>query len=87
MQSRPFHTMTNFWEPYIICSLIFKKLYRISSCGISSFIIWYTWINPPSGIPTLTLTPPPTLSLPLPLALALTKIQYWDRAGGGRNIV
>ena len=46
--------------------------------------------------PTLTLTHTPTLSLlltlhltlplPLPLPLALIKTEYWDRAGGGRNI-
>ena len=28
-----------------------------------------------------------TLHLTLPLALTLTRIEYWDRAGGGRNIV
>ena len=28
-----------------------------------------------------------TLHLPLPLALTPTKIEYWGRAGGGRNIV
>ena len=27
------------------------------------------------------------LTLPLPLNLTLTKIEYWDRVGGGRNIV
>ena len=37
MQSRPFHTMTNFWEPYIICSLSFRKSYRISCRGICRF--------------------------------------------------
>ena len=43
--------------------------------------------------PTLTLTPTSTLSLvltlylALPLPLALTTIEYWDRAGGGRNII
>ena len=45
--------------------------------------------------PTLTLTPTPTQTLPLPLplrlapslALAQSKIWYWDRAGGERNIV
>ena len=41
--------------------------------------------------PTLTLTPTPTLSLVLtlrlPLPLPLTRIEYWDRAGGGKNIV
>ena len=44
---------------------------------------------------TLTLTPTPTLilvlTLHLPLSLALpltqTRIEYWDRAGGERNIV
>ena len=32
---------------------------------------------------------PPTLSilLTLHLTLTLTRIEYWDRAGGGRNIV
>ena len=28
----------------------------------------------------------PTLSLVLTLPLALSRIEYWDRAGGGRNI-
>ena len=37
--------------------------------------------------PALTLSLVLTLSLPLPLALALTRIEYWDRGGGGRNIV
>ena len=41
--------------------------------------------------PTLTLTPTPTLNLlltlHLTLPLTLTRIEYWDRAGGGRNIV
>ena len=37
--------------------------------------------------PTLTLPPTPTLRLVLSLTLALTKIEYWDRACGGRNIV
>ena len=37
--------------------------------------------------PILTLTPTPTLSLVLTLPLALTRIEYWDRAGGGRTIM
>ena len=39
--------------------------------------------------PTLTLTPTRALRLvlTLPLPLLLTRIEYWDRAGGGRNIV
>ena len=44
---------------------------------------------PPSLNPTLTLAPTPTLSLvlTLPLPLALTKVDYWDQAGGGSNII
>ena len=45
----------------------------------------------PSLNPTPTLTPTPTLSLvptlPLPPTLTLTRIEYWDRAGGTRNII
>ena len=43
--------------------------------------------------PTLTLTATPTLTLlrtvhlNLSLTLTLARIEYWDRAGGGRNIV
>ena len=39
--------------------------------------------------PTLTLTSTPTLSLVLhlPLPIGPTRIEYWDRVGGGRNIV
>ena len=55
MQSRPFHTMTNFWEPYIICSLIFKKSYRISCRGICRFKICQTRNIPPSGSSPTTL--------------------------------
>ena len=40
--------------------------------------------------PTLTLTPTPTLSLLLTLhvtlPLTLIKTEYWDRAGGGKNV-
>ena len=37
--------------------------------------------------PTQTLTPTPTLSLVLTLPLPLTRIEYWDRAGGERKMV
>ena len=39
----------------------------------------------PNAHPSLVLTL--HLPLPLTLALTLTKTEYWDRAGGGRNIV
>ena len=45
-------------------------------------------LNPtPSLLVTLHLTLPLTQTLTSTLALTLTRIEYWDRAGGGRNIV
>ena len=45
--------------------------------------------NPdPNTHPNPQPSPNPTpIPLALPLALTLTTIEYWDRAGGGRNIV
>ena len=41
----------------------------------------------PNPDPNAHPNPQPSPNLPLPPPVALTKIEYWDRAGGGRNIV
>ena len=41
----------------------------------------------PFCTPTLSLNPTLILTPTLALSLVLTMIEYWDQAGGGRNMV
>ena len=55
---RPLFLMSNYWEPYIICSLIFKKWHRLCRARICRFIF-----SPARNIPP----PPPGISMHVPL--------------------
>ena len=46
---RPLFLMSNYWEPYIICSLIFQKWHRFCCARISRFIFSRMESPPPPG--------------------------------------
>ena len=45
---RPLFFMSNYWEPHIICSLIFKKWHRFCRARIYRFIFSPARNTPPS---------------------------------------
>ena len=49
---RPLFLMSNCWDPYIICSLFFKKWHRFCHARICRFISSPAWNAPPPPRPT-----------------------------------
>ena len=62
---RPLFLMSNYWEPHIICSLIFKKWHRFCRARICGFIFSPARNPPPPPVSSL-LAPP--CRVPTPLA-------------------
>ena len=66
---RPLFLMSNYWEPYIICSLIFKKGHRFCRARICRFIFSPTQNPPPPRYRCPFLQPVPSLGMPISLSL------------------
>ena len=60
---RPLFLMSNYWDPYIICSLIFKKWHRFCRARICRFIFSPTRNTPPPPPGGMATNTPPSTAL------------------------